>query len=86
MQQKNDLLKKIPHVDKLMQNEIIANCEVYRHEVTDAVRDVLAELREGLKTGTLSSVPDDSELAQRAADLATKRAQTQKSVRRRLTI
>ena len=81
MPNKNDLLKKIPQVDKLMQNELITNCEVYRKEVTEALRDVLSELREGLKTGLNDRVPHDNEIVQSAIELATVRANS-RGVRR----
>jgi len=82
MQDMNELFKQIPQVDKLMQNELIAGCNAYRHEVTAAVRDVLDELREGLKSGTFSAVPGEDELAKNAVELAEKRTQTCKDVRR----
>jgi len=74
MKQSNELLKQIPHVDRLMQHEVIAGCEIYHHEMTGAVRDVLAELREGLKTGKLKKVPGDDELAKSVVELVMKRS------------
>jgi len=82
MPQKENLLRQIPQVDKLMQNEHINNCASYRHEVTEAVRDVLAELRERLLTGDIDAIPDDDELARIAVELAAKRAHARKDVRR----
>jgi len=82
MPERDELLKLIPQVDKLLQNEVITNFEMYRHEVRSAVRDVLDELREGLKIGILDQVPGDEELAHSAVELATKRAQTGSDIRR----
>jgi len=82
MPDRDGLLKQIPQVDKLMQNELISNSDLYRHEVTGAVRDVISELREGLMSGTLDNVPHDDELAHNAVELATKRAQTGSDIRR----
>jgi L-seryl-tRNA(Ser) seleniumtransferase len=74
VQQRENLLRQIPHVDKLMKNDIITSCEVYRHELTDAVRDVLTELREGLISGEADTVPRDDEIAKTAVELAVKRS------------
>ena len=82
MRQKEDLLRQIPQVDKLMQHTLAADCEVYRHEIAGAVRDVLDELREQIKTGAADNVPEDEYLMSRAVDLAKKRVQTGKDVRR----
>ena len=82
MSKKENLLRQIPQVEKLMQNEIITNCGIYRHEVTEAVRDVLAKLREELKTGNIDKLPNDDEIAQCAVELAAGRARTCKDVRR----
>ena len=65
-----NLLKQIPHVDRLMKHDIIVSSGVYRHEAADAVRETLANLRESLLAGELGLVPEDSELAQRAIELA----------------
>jgi L-seryl-tRNA(Ser) seleniumtransferase len=80
MQQREDLLRSIPHVDKLMKNEAIINCEVYRHEVTEAVRDILTEIREGLMSGKSDAVPGEDEIARMAVALALER--TRVGVRR----
>ena len=82
MPDRDDLLKQIPQVDKLLQSEIFANIDMYRHEVTEAVRDVLTDLRDGLISGVLNAVPGDDELAHSAVKLATKRAQTDSDIRR----
>ena len=82
MPDKNDLLRQIPQVYKLMHHELIAGSVVYRHEAADAVREVLVNLRSEIKAGTVDTVPSESELVQSAVDLATKRAQTSKDVRR----
>ena len=82
MQQKEDLLRQIPQVDKLMQHELITGCDAYRHEIADAVRDELNNLREKIKSGTVESVPGEIEIVQRAAELAKSRALTGKDVRR----
>ena len=82
MQHTENLLRQIPQVEKLMQNEIITNCGIYRHEVTEAVRDVLANLREELKTANIDKLPNDDEIAQCAVELAAGRARTCKDVRR----
>jgi len=68
------LLRRIPHVDRLLKNGILTGSGVYRHEAADAVRDVLAELREKLITGEAESVPGEDEIARNAAELAGKRA------------
>ena len=78
----NNLYKQIPQVDKLMQHELITSCEQYRHEVVDAVRDVLADLREGLKMGKIDTIPCDDAIAKKAVDLAGKRTHEQKGIRR----
>ena len=75
MQEKENLLRKIPHVDKLVKHEIIADCGFYRHEITEAVRDVLSDVRETLMSGSDETVPKDEEIALRATYLASKRAQ-----------
>ena len=82
MQINEELLKKIPQVDKLMQHELITDCIVYRHEVKNALRDKLNELREGIKAGTVWELPDENEIAQSAVELAENRAKTCKDVRR----
>jgi len=69
----NDLLKQIPHVDRLMQNDIIVKSGVYRHEAADALRHVLAELRDGIRAGTVASAPPCDALAQVAVELARRR-------------
>ena len=69
-----NLLRQIPQVDKLMQHEHIINCSIYRHEVANAARDVLNELREGIRTGKTEEIPDIAELAQSAVQLAAKQA------------
>ena len=74
MHDTENLLRKIPHVDKLMKNEIITGCNIYRHEITEAVRDVLADLREVLMAGQTEAVPDDDDIAQTAVELAAGRA------------
>ena len=51
MPNKDDLLRQIPHVDKLLKNKIIATAEVYHHEAVEAVRQLLAKLREELISG-----------------------------------
>ena len=70
MRHSNDILKKIPHVDKLMKHKIITDSGVYRHEAAEAVREVLAKLREKILAGEIDDVPDEDELAQNAVDLA----------------
>jgi len=82
MQDKNDLLKLIPQVDKLMQHAIIENREIYQHELTKAVRAKLDELRERIKAGTVKTLPCEDEIIKSAVDLAENRAQTSKDVRR----
>ena len=75
MQRTEELLRRIPHVDKLMKNEIITGSSVYRHEAANAVREVLAELRESLISGVTNTVPEDEEIARRAVELAERSAQ-----------
>jgi len=74
MNQTEEQLRLIPHVDKLLKNKIIIGSGVYRREAADAVRDILAELREKLKKGEIDAVPTDDDLASRALELATTRA------------
>ena len=74
MRNVEDLLRQIPHVDKLMKNEIIAGSGVYRHEAADAVRSYLAELRDSLIKGEADSVPEENEIAARAVELAKSHA------------
>jgi len=82
VQHNSDLLKQIPQVDRLMQHKVITGCEIYRHELVDAVRKVLDELREQIKDGVLDHVPDDDTLVCRATELAKTHAQTSKDIRR----
>jgi len=82
MPDKNELLKQIPHVDRVLQCEVVSDCEVYRHEVTEAVRDVLAELRDGIKAGTADFIPGLEEIARSAVKLATYKGNINKGVRR----
>jgi len=79
---KEILLKQIPHVDKLMQSIAADDNGVYRHEVLDALRDVLAELRENLKAGGVDTVPCDDDITQRAVEMAVQRVHSGKDVRR----
>jgi len=74
MQQMENLLRQIPQVDKLMQNEHIVNSGIYRHEVADAARDMLSKLREGIKAGEITELPDIAELAQSAIQHAKEQA------------
>ena len=73
MQQNESPLRQIPNVDRLMKNEIIAGCGLYRHEAADAVRETLALLREKLKAGETDIVPEDDEIARSAVRLALTR-------------
>ena len=82
MYENKDLLKQIPQVDKLMQHELISNCNVYRHEVANAVRDVLFDVRERIKNGSATGVPDDDELVRCAVRLAGERVSADKDIRR----
>jgi len=82
MPDKKDLLKQIPQVDKLMQNEFITKCDIYRHEVTEVVRDILDELRDELKSGKLRSIPDNDEIAKSVVKRAAKRALKNKGIKR----
>ena len=74
MPHKNELFKQLPQVDRILQHEVIADCEAYRHEVVEAVRCVLEELRENIKTGAVTDIPGDDKIAQSAVELAAKRA------------
>jgi len=86
MQENVNLLQKIPHVDKLLNNELLIDNEIvkefniYRHEITDAIRDVLSDIRDTILSGSLDVVPDECDIANRAVELAVKR--TQKGIRR----
>ncbi|MCL2821035.1 MAG: L-seryl-tRNA(Sec) selenium transferase [Oscillospiraceae bacterium] len=82
MQQREDLLKQIPHVDKVLQHEVILTCEAYRHEAADAVRAVLTELREGIKSGAVSVVPGIDTIAKNAVELAVSKVKSTEDVRR----
>ncbi|MDR2571552.1 MAG: L-seryl-tRNA(Sec) selenium transferase, partial [Oscillospiraceae bacterium] len=79
---KEDLLRRIPQVDKIMQNAIIEDCGIYRHEVAEAVRTVLAGVRDGLMSGTLDTVPGNDEIAHSAVKLAFVTEHTNKDIRR----
>ncbi|MCL2425341.1 MAG: L-seryl-tRNA(Sec) selenium transferase [Oscillospiraceae bacterium] len=74
MEHIENLFRQIPQVDKLMQHEYIINCGMYRHEVANAARDILNELRESIKVREISMVPDAGELANNAIHLAKERA------------
>jgi len=76
MQQQEKLLRKIPQVDKLMQHERIINCDIYRHEVASAAKDVLGKLREGIRSGEINTVPEVADLAKSAIHLATEQTNT----------
>ena len=80
MTDKKELYKQIPQVDKLLHNEILKNREFYRHEIIDAVKIVLDELRNDIKDGKIVNIPADDELALNALDLAFKRVD--KDIRR----
>ena len=85
MQQIEELLRQIPQVDKLLKNELFNNeltkeLDVYRHEITDTLRDVLADIRESIISGAADTVPGEKEIVQKAANLAVERAQ--KGIRR----
>jgi len=67
-------LQKIPNVDKLLANPAIIEGTPYRQEAVDAIRDVLTELREEIKTGKLKKVPEHDEIAQSVVKLINKRA------------
>ena len=80
MKPAEDLLRQLPHVDKLMKHGIIQNSGVYRNESLDAVREVLSGLRSDILSGKTESVPDEDAIAQAVAELALSRAN--KGVRR----
>jgi len=80
MTNKDELLRQIPQVEKMMQNEQIVKCDIYRHEMIEAVRDVLTDLRENIKAEEIDKIPDNDEIAQSVVDLATKRSH--KNIRR----
>jgi len=70
---RDDLFKQIPQVDKVLQCEAVADSNAYRHEVVEAVRNVVDELREGIKERVINRVLGDDEIAQQAVALAEKR-------------
>ena len=74
MQRKEALLRQIPNVDRLLANPAADGCGTYRHELADAVRDVLSRLRERLITGETDIIPEDGEIVQIAMDLARRSA------------
>jgi len=76
-----ELLKKIPQVDKLMQSEVFSGCEFYHNEITEAVRETLADLREKIKNGCTDTIPNDSELANSAL-LKAKNKASDKDIKR----
>jgi len=80
MQQTEEILRQIPHVDKLMKNGIITGSGLYRHEAVEAVRLVLAKLREDLISGDIECVPEDDEIAEIAVEQVLKNAR--KNVRK----
>ena len=63
------LLRQIPSVDRLLKNEIIAGAQ-YRHEMLDAARSALDQLRERITTGELNKVPSEDEIAYSVLKLA----------------
>ena len=79
MDQKESLLRQIPNVDRILRNDILTGNDFYRHEIADAVRDVLAQLRMSLLNGHSQQnigqiIPGDDELAESALTLAKLRA------------
>jgi len=80
MQPTETLLRQIPNAHRLLENPAIAKSGSYRHEAADAVRDVLAILRQGILNGEVDEIPGDDELVSRALALAGSRMR--KGVRR----
>ena len=68
------LLRQIPSVDKLLKNEIIAGAR-YRHEMLDAARSALDQLRGKITTGELDKVPSEDEIANNVLKMAECHAQ-----------
>jgi len=82
MPKNEELFRQIPQVDKLMQHYLITKCELYRHEVIEAVREELTKLRKELKAGSINSIPNDDDIVKSAIDHAIKRVSSNKDVRR----
>ena len=70
MQPVDALLRQIPNVDRLLKNAKFAISGLYRYEAADALRAVLADLREKLIAGEVSSIPEDDAIVQNAIGLA----------------
>jgi L-seryl-tRNA(Ser) seleniumtransferase len=70
VQQTETLLRLIPNAHRLLENPAIAESEPYRHEAADAVRQVLAQLRQGILAGEIAEIPNDDEIVRRALELA----------------
>ena len=70
MQEMNNLLRQIPHVDKLMKHESILGNKTYRHELIESVRDVLSELREGIMSGAIQAMPDVGQIVESVLERA----------------
>ncbi|MCL2078671.1 MAG: L-seryl-tRNA(Sec) selenium transferase [Oscillospiraceae bacterium] len=67
-------LGELPQVDRLMSMDIIKECDAYRYEKADALRDVLSDIRKAVKSGKMDEVPDAGCIARSAAELAKKRS------------
>ena len=80
MQPTEALLRQIPNVDRLLKNEMVADSGLYRYEVTDALRTVLADLRNRLLAGEIDKIPEDDAIIRNAIELAV--LNTHKGIRR----
>ena len=86
MQKIEELLRQIPQVDKLLKhgllmghelltdNEAIKELNLYRYEITNALRDVLSDIREAIISGESDTVPGEQEIVQKAVDMAQERS------------
>ena len=76
------LLRKLPKVDELLRSPGVdaLRGEYPEQTVTDAVRKVIADLRQGILSGTIETLPETDDLAARIAGQV--RADARPSMRR----
>ena len=77
MGMKESLLRQIPNIERLLSNPSITDSELYRHEIADAVRDVVTQLRQGVLADDVDRIPEDEEILRDALELAGRRADQQ---------
>ena len=72
----DQLLRRIPKVDELLRDPLLAGCcrTLPQQTVTQAIRQALEELRREILAGTLGALPERPELCRKIADLADRAA------------